>query len=184
MSTLKFYPLSFTPFLSVGGSERIPHWCLIGGFILAGLAGCSHAPPIQEMSDARQIAQTAVDAGAITYLPLAYRRVQTLLTEAEDKLAIKDYEGAGQRARAAKTKAIEIRTLTQKLLETQDRIAEATEMGCPQAETAELLTQALGAAANGDVELASVWVDQTHRQILLAIGQCSPQLSIRRRGVP
>lgn len=44
------------------------------------LAGCATAPPVQEMSDARQVIAAAREAGAA-------ERVPAMLQEAEDRLA-------------------------------------------------------------------------------------------------
>jgi len=47
------------------------------------LAGCASAPPVQEMSDARQAIAAAEDAGAVQYASSQLRQAQDLLADAQ-----------------------------------------------------------------------------------------------------
>ena len=127
------------------------------------LAGCAtYAPPIQEMSDARQSARAAVDAGADRYFPTLMEKVTAQIADAELQLATVDYQGAARRALAAKAEAVRIRVMTVTLTSAVDLVAEAERIAAPatvqSAQTA--LHQALDAASRGDDATAMTWVAQ------------------------
>ncbi len=115
------------------------------------LSGCAaYAPPIQEMSDARQSARAAVDAGAGRYFPTLIEHVNAEIFEAETRLAASDYQGAAEHALAAKTEAVRVRGLALTLVSALEVVAQA-EQYSPRSKGARVLAQqALDAAARGD----------------------------------
>ncbi|MCP4407647.1 MAG: DUF4398 domain-containing protein [Gammaproteobacteria bacterium] len=74
------------------------------------LCSCATAPPVQEMSDARQALQAAEAAGAHNKAPLPYGRAQTYIERAESALQMGDFFEARERALEAKTQALEARS--------------------------------------------------------------------------
>ena len=66
------------------------------------LSGCVAAAPVQEMSDARQAIQAAVEAGAEDYAVLPLQDARRFLGDAEVNLQRKAYTGARNDAREAK----------------------------------------------------------------------------------
>jgi len=76
--------------------------------VLAGAPGCASAP-VQEMSDARQMLQSAERAGAPRHAPEPYARALRLLEEAERELEIGRYGKARRLAREAAAAAAEAR---------------------------------------------------------------------------
>ncbi len=75
---------------------------------LLALAGCvATAPPVQEMSDARQAVAAARDAGADKLAPQIYRRSISLLRSAEGTLERRRFKQARDQALAARRLAIE-----------------------------------------------------------------------------
>lgn len=77
-------------------------------FLIAA-TGCAIAPPVQEMSDARQAIRAAVDADAKEYAPRPLRAAELLMDTAAQDLEQGQYEQARQAAMAAREKAIEAR---------------------------------------------------------------------------
>ena len=65
-------------------------------------AACETAPPVQEMSDARQAIQAAITAGAEEFATLALNDARRFLADAEVNLQRKAYNGAKNDAREAK----------------------------------------------------------------------------------
>ncbi|HFC54455.1 MAG TPA: DUF4398 domain-containing protein [Gammaproteobacteria bacterium] len=72
-------------------------------------AGCASAPPVQEMSDARQAVQAAREADARHYAPISLGEAERLLEEATRLLEKKEYRRARQVALAAKEMALKAR---------------------------------------------------------------------------
>jgi hypothetical protein len=66
------------------------------------LSACVTAPPVQEMSDARQAIQAAEEAGAENHAPEQLLAAKRLLTSAERKLQREAYASARQDAREAR----------------------------------------------------------------------------------
>ena len=83
--------------------------------LLAGLAlgACETAPPVQEMSDARQAIEVARQAGAESHAELELTEALKYLEEAENELDIEDYARARRSALQAKSKAQEARALSE-----------------------------------------------------------------------
>ena len=69
------------------------------------LLGCSTAPPVQEMSDARQAIVAAAAAGATTGSSPEYDAAQAAITRAEAHLQAQQYERARLAALQAKRHA-------------------------------------------------------------------------------
>ncbi len=86
--------------------------CLIAS-MLAMAAGCEIAPPVQEMSDARQAIAVARDAGAETLAADQLREAVQYLETAEQKLNEESYAEARRAALAAKSKALTARRLSE-----------------------------------------------------------------------
>lgn len=76
-----------------------------------GLVGCATAPPVQELSDARQAIMAAEDAGADRYATARLNAAQSLLASAEAKLHEHDYNGARTDAVSAHSWAVEARVI-------------------------------------------------------------------------
>jgi hypothetical protein len=74
--------------------------------LLVALAGCETAPPVQEMSDARQAIAVAREAGAADVAADTLQEAETYLSSAERRLTDKDYLRARRDALDAKSKAL------------------------------------------------------------------------------
>lgn len=72
------------------------------------VAACTSAP-VQEMSDARQAIQAAMEAGASRYSTTQMAEAKSLLQQAETALDQGAYKEARSKAISAKKKAIEAR---------------------------------------------------------------------------
>ncbi|HEX5786737.1 MAG TPA: DUF4398 domain-containing protein [Woeseiaceae bacterium] len=83
--------------------------------LFAGLAlsACETAPPVQEMSDARQAIEVARQAGAASHARPELTEALQYLEEAENELDIEDYARARRSALQAKSKALEARALSE-----------------------------------------------------------------------
>ncbi len=73
-------------------------------------AGCASAPPVQEMSDARQAVQAAREADAERYAPISLGEAERLLEEAARLLEMKEYRRARSVALQAKEMALKARS--------------------------------------------------------------------------
>jgi len=97
------------------------------GYIVAALvamsllmAGCAANVPVQEMSNARQSIQAAVDVGAERYANGLLAEARELLDEASEELDSGNYPLARQRALQAREHALKARqTSITKTRETQ-----------------------------------------------------------------
>lgn len=87
------------------------HRSLLAVFGAILLAGCATAPPVQEMSDARQAIAAAREAGAAKYVPAMLQEAEDRLDTAEVYLSRGDnttnWSYARSDARAAKEIALE-----------------------------------------------------------------------------
>lgn len=87
------------------------HWrkalqvCLLA--LLVCVSGCETAPPVQEMSDARQAIAVAREAGAADLAAFHLRAAEKYLASAEEKLGEKAYGQARRDAKQAKMKALD-----------------------------------------------------------------------------
>ena len=69
------------------------------------IAGCQTAPPVQEMSDARQAISAAREAGAAEHAAADFQAAVDLLHSAEKSINTQNYAEARRDARAAKARA-------------------------------------------------------------------------------
>lgn len=74
---------------------------------LLATAGCQTAPPVQEMSDARQAIMAAEEAGAAAAASADYEKALEFLKAAEVALNERAYLRARHEAEMAKAKALE-----------------------------------------------------------------------------
>ncbi len=82
---------------------------LISSLALLLLASCATTAPVQEMSNARQTIQAAVDAGAETHAPAVLSQARNLLDNASTELEAGNYLLARDYAVQAKQLAIQAR---------------------------------------------------------------------------
>jgi len=81
---------------------------LLGALALTfALAACETAPPVQEMSDARQAVRAALAAGAEERAPAEMAAAQQLIDEAQQQLQRHEYRQAGDTAIEARQQALE-----------------------------------------------------------------------------
>jgi hypothetical protein len=71
------------------------------------VAACALAPPVQEMSDARQAVAAAREAGAARYAPAILVVAEQRLADAEQALRSGGYGAARRSALAARAQAVE-----------------------------------------------------------------------------
>ncbi len=72
-------------------------------------AGCAVAPPVQEMSDARQAIKAAREADAENYAPDALHAAESQLQHATEQLDAGHYGEARESALTAKQQAVQAR---------------------------------------------------------------------------
>ncbi|MCP5089319.1 MAG: DUF4398 domain-containing protein [Gammaproteobacteria bacterium] len=87
-----------------------PPKSLVQGLLLAAvvlLAGCQTAPPVQEMSDARQAISAAKEAGAAEKAAIHLKAAEHYLASAEQRLLERQYSQARYDAKQAKMKALD-----------------------------------------------------------------------------
>lgn len=89
------------------------------------IIGCATAPPMQEMSDARQSVEAAESVGAEEHAPVALDSAQHLLTRAQNDLEAGDFEEAQKEAIAAREAARQAVTISQ-TKQTEQNKAELT----------------------------------------------------------
>jgi len=80
------------------------------GLLLAAallLVGCETAPPVQEMSDARQAIAVAREAGAEEFATIHLKAAEFYLKSAEEKLVNHQFSQARSDAKQAKVKALD-----------------------------------------------------------------------------
>jgi hypothetical protein len=71
------------------------------------VAGCQTAPPVQEMSDARQAIMVAKEAGAAQHAASDLKEAESFLQSAEKSLSTRNYATARRDAVQAKSKALD-----------------------------------------------------------------------------
>ena len=74
--------------------------------VLALTSACETAPPVQEMSDARQAIEVAKEAGPADAAAAELATAETYLESAEQKLNERDYQRARSDAIEAKARAL------------------------------------------------------------------------------
>jgi hypothetical protein len=72
-----------------------------------GLCACETAPPVQEMSDARQAIAVAKEAGAAEHAAFHLKAAENYLASAEARLGERAYNQARRDAKQAKIKALD-----------------------------------------------------------------------------
>lgn len=75
--------------------------------LCCSLAACETAPPVQEMSDARQAIAVAKEAGAADLAAFHLRAAEQYLESAEENLGQRAYHQARRDAKQAKMKALD-----------------------------------------------------------------------------
>ena len=91
--------------------------------VLAGcLTGCTTAPPIQEMSDARQAIAAAEEARAQELAPQTLSEARRYLTQAEERIREGNFGIARSDAIRAKTRAIYALQASQAALERDESL--------------------------------------------------------------
>ncbi len=80
-------------------------WALLLPVLIA--AGCETAPPVQEMSDARQAIAVAIEAGAEERAAIHLKAAEFYLKSAEQKLSARQFVEARYDAKQAKAKALD-----------------------------------------------------------------------------
>lgn len=83
---------------------------LLQGLLFAAVvfaAGCETAPPVQEMSDARQAIAVAKEAGAAEKAAFHLKAAEEYLQSAQQKLNDHEYSQARYNAKQAKMKALD-----------------------------------------------------------------------------
>jgi len=97
----------------VNNSFRLPPGTFAGRLLavavvlLAGVGGCATAPPVQEMSDARQAIAAADEAGAEEFAAEQLNQARDLLSAAERYLQSGTYWAARKAAISAKDTAFD-----------------------------------------------------------------------------
>lgn len=87
---------------------------LFGALALTlALAACETAPPVQEMSDARQAISVAREAGAADYAAMELAEAEEFLHSAEQRLDLQQYREARHAALEAKYRAQEALKLSE-----------------------------------------------------------------------
>ena len=81
--------------------------------LLLGAGGCSTAPPVQEMSDARQAIAVAKEAGAAEFAAVELDEAEAFLHSAQKKLSERSYSPARRDALLAKDKALDALALAE-----------------------------------------------------------------------
>ncbi len=138
---------------------------------LAMLAACSHAPPIQEMSDARQALQAAREAGAGSFARPTLDQAEGRLSQAERSIKADDYLEARTEAMAAKEGAVSARRLTLALRAAQTSVEGAERAGVQVAPARADLDQARAAAAAGSAGPATELAERARAAAESAVNQ-------------
>ena len=81
---------------------------------LLTLASCQTAPPVQEMSDARQAIAVARAAGAVNYAEADMREAEISLENAQRKLSEHAYSQARREALLARDKALKALSIAER----------------------------------------------------------------------
>lgn len=113
------------------------------------LGACATTPPTQEMSDARQSVQAAVEIGAEDLAPQNLVTAREYLERAERELEMRFFSRARQDAMIAKNEAIKAHNVTRAIREARSAIADSTRSQADRDKADDLLEQARQAAAEG-----------------------------------
>jgi hypothetical protein len=91
----------------------------LGGMLMA-VSACETAPPVQEMSDARQAIAVARESGAEQLATVELLEAVRYLKNAEQKLDAEEYAQARRAALQAKQRAVEAQRRTDRARERED----------------------------------------------------------------
>lgn len=108
--------------------------------VMLFLSGCATAPPIQEMSNARQSVQAAHEAGATEYGSQNLEVARDYLARAERELELRYFARARHEAVVAKSEAIKAHNVAVALRQAREAIDSST-AGDEAVEEARLLLQ-------------------------------------------
>jgi hypothetical protein len=136
----------------------------------ASLAACAGAPT-QEMSDARQAVQAAVDSNAAEYVPQLLSNATALLREAEQQLDRTAFKKARRKATAAKQEALKAHRLARVLAGAKAVIRDADSRGALWLDTEALFQDARRAGNLGDSRACISLAGRAKRQAQLALRQ-------------
>ena len=100
-------------------SQRLVLSRLVPVFLMGLIAGCTTAPPVQEMSDARQAIIAAEAADAEQYAPTTLADARRYLDIAEQLLRDEVYGPARMNAVRAKNRAVRALVLAQSAAESE-----------------------------------------------------------------
>jgi hypothetical protein len=89
--------------------------------VVAAVSACVTAPPVQEMSDARQAISAAVDANASRFAPESLGDARRFLEEAEQQIQQQAYGAARMNAVRAKNRAAQALRSSLASVETERR---------------------------------------------------------------
>ena len=95
---------------SAGASAR----CALAAVLLLLFASCQTAPPVQEMSDARQAIAVAKAAGAGNYAESDLRQAEISLENAQRKLSERAYSQARREALLARDLALKALSIAER----------------------------------------------------------------------
>lgn len=87
---------------------------------ILGAAGCESAPPVQEMSDARQAIAVAKEAGAAEKAAFHLKAAEGYLESAEQELSDRHYSQARYEAKQAKMKALDALKASEAVVESAE----------------------------------------------------------------
>ncbi len=90
--------------------------CVLAG-VLCALVACASAPPVQEMSDARQAISAAEHANARVHAEQQLSQAEGLLDQAEKFIRTRQYSSARRDAIASRAKAVEARRISEENLD-------------------------------------------------------------------
>lgn len=88
--------------------------------MLLVVSACETAPPVQEMSDARQAIAVARESGAAELATVELVEAERYLQTAEQKLDAAEYAQARRAALQAKQRAVEAQRRTERARESED----------------------------------------------------------------
>jgi hypothetical protein len=94
---------------------------LAGLFAACWLAACATAPPVQEMSDARQAVAAAEQANAEQLAPEPLSEARRYLNEAESQIREQAYGAARVSAVRAKNRAVQALEASQRAVEAEEQ---------------------------------------------------------------
>ena len=123
-------------------------------FLLVMVVAACATAPTQEMSDARQALQAALDAGAGVHAPDALHNAEQHLNNAGQNIETGQYRDARHNAVTAKHEAIDAKEMARAIGSARKVIDEAENHGVLSDEARDLIDKAEVAARNNNVLMA------------------------------